>query len=50
MGKLPQSRFGKNKVRGLRDEARIDFRLIFGAVIAAALGLTGLMAKGFHWL
>jgi uncharacterized protein YhaN len=27
-----------------------DFRLLFGAIIAVALGLAGLMAKGFHWL
>ena len=27
-----------------------DFRLIFGAIIAVALGLAGLMAKGFGWL
>jgi outer membrane murein-binding lipoprotein Lpp len=26
-----------------------DFRLIFGAIITVALGLAGLMAKGFHW-
>lgn len=27
-----------------------DFRVIFSALIAATLGLAGLMAKGFHWL
>jgi hypothetical protein len=27
-----------------------DFRIIFGALIAVALGLAGLMAKGFHWI
>jgi hypothetical protein len=27
-----------------------DFRLLFGALIIAALGLAGLMAKGFHWI
>jgi hypothetical protein len=26
-----------------------NFRLLFGALIAVALGLAGLMAKGFHW-
>ncbi len=26
-----------------------DFRLTFGAIIAVALGLAGLMAKGFGW-
>lgn len=27
-----------------------DFRLIFGAIIATALGLAWIMAKGFHWI
>jgi hypothetical protein len=27
-----------------------DFRILFGAIITVALGLAGLMAKGFHWL
>jgi multidrug resistance efflux pump len=30
-----------------------DFRILFGAIVAVALGLVGLaglMAKGFHWL
>lgn len=39
----------KTEIRGLRDEARTDFRVLFGAIIAVALGLAGLMAKGFHW-
>ena len=26
-----------------------DFRILFGAIIAVALGLAGMMAKGFHW-
>lgn len=26
-----------------------DFRILFGAIITVALGLAGLMAKGFHW-
>ncbi|MDP2358680.1 MAG: hypothetical protein Q8M31_21855 [Beijerinckiaceae bacterium] len=26
------------------------FRILFGALIVAALGLAGLMAKGFGWL
>jgi hypothetical protein len=48
-------------VKELREDVRIlrsdihairttDFRLVFGAIIAVALGLAGLMAKGFHWL
>jgi hypothetical protein len=39
----------KSDVRGIRSEARTDFRVLFGALIAVALGLAGLMAKGFHW-
>jgi hypothetical protein len=35
---------------GLRLEARTDFRLLFGALIGVALGLAGLMARGFGWL
>ncbi|MCJ8518979.1 hypothetical protein ABID21_001883 [Pseudorhizobium tarimense] len=27
-----------------------DFRILFGAIISVALGLAGLMAKGFGWL
>lgn len=27
-----------------------DFRIMFGAIIAATLGLAGVMAKGFGWL
>lgn len=40
----------KADVRGLRTDARTDFRLLFGSLIAVALGLAGLMAKGFGWL
>lgn len=40
----------KVDVRGLRDDMRSDFRILFGAVIAVAIGLAGLMAKGFGWL
>ena len=27
-----------------------DFRILFGATIVVALGLAGIMAKGFGWL
>lgn len=37
----------KADVRAIRTT---DFRLLFGAIIAVALGLSGLMAKGFGWL
>lgn len=39
----------KSDVRELRRDARTDFRTLFGALIAVALGLAGLLAKGFHW-
>lgn len=37
-------------IRELRKADETNFRLLFGAMIALALGLAGLMAKGFHWL
>lgn len=40
----------KDDVREIKRDARTDFRVLFGAIIALALGLSGLMAKGFHWL
>lgn len=40
----------KLDVRQLRGELRGDFRILFGALIAVALGLAGLMGRGFHWL
>ena len=40
----------KSDVREIRRDARTDFRLLFGALIFGALGLAGLMAKGFHWI
>jgi hypothetical protein len=40
----------KSDVREIKRDARTDFRLLFGAVIFVALGLAGLMAKGFHWI
>lgn len=40
----------KTDVRELRTDAKIDFRILFGALIFTALGLAGLMAHGFHWL
>lgn len=38
------------KFDGVRDRMERDFRILFGAMIAATLGLAGLMAKGFGWL
>lgn len=37
-------------IRGVRSDQRQDFRLLFAAIIATALGLAALMARGFHWL
>lgn len=40
----------KLDVRTLREHARGDFRVLFGAVITVALDMAALMAKGFHWI
>ena len=40
----------KSDVREIKRDARTDFRLLFGALIFVALGLAGLMARGFHWI
>ena len=40
----------KSDIREIKRDARADFRLLFGALIFVALGLAGLMAKGFHWI
>ncbi len=52
--------FIQRDIKELRDDLRTvksditairtDFRLLFGAIIAVALGLAGLISKGFHWL
>lgn len=34
----------------IRAEARSDFRYLLSALVVGALGLAGLMAKGFGWL
>jgi hypothetical protein len=34
----------------MRAKARSSFWLIFGALIAVALGLAWLLASGFHWI
>ena len=39
----------KDDIRDLRRNAANDFRILFGAIIGVALGLAGLIAKGFHW-
>ncbi|MEM5788708.1 MAG: hypothetical protein AAGU11_15465 [Syntrophobacteraceae bacterium] len=40
----------KADIRDIKKEAKNDFKLLFAAIIFVALGLAGLMAKGFHWL
>jgi len=44
----------KEEVRAVRTDVTgirtTDFRITFGAIIAVALGLATLMAKGFHWI
>jgi hypothetical protein len=40
----------KDDLKEIRGDARVDFRLLFGALIAVAIGLAGLMARGFGWL
>jgi hypothetical protein len=40
----------KGDVREIRRDMRSDFRVLFGAIIATAIGLAGMMAKGFNWL
>lgn len=37
----------RNDVSGVRTT---DFRITFGAIITVALGLAGLVAKGFGWI
>lgn len=40
----------KESLKDIRSDAKTDFRMLFGVIIAVALGLAGLMAKGFGWL
>lgn len=40
----------RTDIRDLRTELRTDFRLLFGSMITFGLGITGMMAKGFHWI
>lgn len=40
----------RHDIRDVRKDMQSDFRMLFGCIIAVALGLAGLMAKGFHWL
>jgi hypothetical protein len=40
----------KHDVSDLSKIHERDFRVLFGALVVVALGLSGLMAKGFGWL
>jgi len=40
----------RKDVRELRNDARTDFRILFGAIITVALGLAALVAHGFGWI
>ena len=40
----------KSDVKSLRDKVDSHFLITGAMIIATALGLAGLMAKGFHWL
>ena len=40
----------KQDIRDMRKDMREDFRILFGVIAFVALGLAGLMAKGFGWL
>jgi len=33
----------------VRQDQKNDFRLLFGAIITLAIGLSGVMAHGFRW-
>lgn len=40
----------EREIPELRKVQERDFRVLFGSLIVATLGLAGLMAKGFGWL
>ncbi|WP_439413092.1 hypothetical protein [Enterobacter ludwigii] len=44
----------KSEMKDVRDDIKsirtTDFRITFGALIAVALGLAGIMAHGFGWM
>ncbi len=39
----------RQDIKELRQDQKSDFRLVFGALITAVLGLAALMAHGFKW-
>ncbi|EBU8197963.1 hypothetical protein DLM41_24250 [Salmonella enterica subsp. enterica serovar Sandiego] len=40
----------KGDMREMRRDLRSDFRILFGSLITVAIGLAGIMARGFHWI
>ena len=40
----------KTDIRAIREKADSHFLITWGGIIAVALGLAGLLAKGFKWL
>lgn len=40
----------KGDMREMRRDLRSDFRILFGALITVAIGLAGIIARGFHWI
>jgi hypothetical protein len=40
----------RNDLRTVRARQEADFRILFAALIGVALGMAGLVAKGFHWV
>lgn len=40
----------KTDIRGIREKMDSHFLITWGGIIVVALGLAGLMAKGFKWL
>ena len=40
----------RDEIKDVRKDMRADFRITFGALIAVALGLAGIMARGFGWM
>jgi chromosome segregation ATPase len=40
----------RSDLKSLSDRQIADFRLMFGSLITVAIGLSGMIAKGFGWL
>lgn len=40
----------RQDMKEMRKDMQTDFRILFGSLIFVALGLAGIMAKGFGWM